>query len=958
MKTYRSSLSSGAALLVVGCAGVFAQTAAPAPAAAAGPAPEVPVELTPFTVTADQDVGYQAANTLAGSRMSTSLKDTAASISIMTEEFLKDIGALSLDEAVNFGNNVELDYTNANNDNGTNEFFTTYRIRGQAATIGRNYFRWKLPADTFNVERIEEDRGPNSILFGIASSGGMVSSQTKQAQTNRDVRRSQLVYGSYDLRRATVDLNQTTRNGKLGVRFNGVVSDTHAYQHFAKNEERRGHLAAKYNLTANSVVRVEYEKGRTFKVTPMSQEVGDNVLKWVNAGRPLVGVPVANAANGIALQANSGNQSVTYVENDGAFRDWRGMAITQAAAVASAVIVNSPLVDNVNFTINIAGPGQTQATAFDTYSAFYQTKLGKRSFLELAYNHQNYDFEAWQAFRISGLQGDPNRFLRDGVTPNPHAGQLYFDTEWEQRLRSEKFDNFRLTASTEFNLGKWGEYRLAGLAERELSFSEKRNYGDIWGSATGFGGAFNASAVSTANTVKHRHYIIERDFGTYYGSIASPKTTGYFSGVPNPLVAGQRISARPAQQSTSDFSDPSEQDSYLAAAQAYFFKRRLALSGGYRADTLYLHEGFRGALDPATGDNTVDNVNYRRTNKTINGHTETYGGVFHVLRWFSVRYNQSNSFELTNSGVRLTPRADAQGYFIGSRVGDNPKGVGQDYGFDLDLLDGRIFIRATKFVTTRAGAQQFTGANIPLTLSNQVMDALQAQGVITAAERALHKIDPGGTETDTESTGYEYSLTANVTKNWRLSANYSITGSVTANYGPEIDDWAKVEIPYMKRFNQNIVTASGLTIGQQIANWEASNVIAKSVEGKGTIGNRREKVSVVSRYSFPDGFLKGFSIGGTARHQSKNVIGIKTNGEWVHGNSFTRADAFCGYRFGRTPSLKQLRNLSLQLNIYNVLDQHDPLIMNIANINAPVLEVNRLRPQEPRYWRLSAEFAF
>ena len=60
--------------------------------------------------------GYQAANTLAGSRLNTSLKDTAASVSIMTEEFLKDIGAISLDEAINFGNNVEPDYMNANNE--------------------------------------------------------------------------------------------------------------------------------------------------------------------------------------------------------------------------------------------------------------------------------------------------------------------------------------------------------------------------------------------------------------------------------------------------------------------------------------------------------------------------------------------------------------------------------------------------------------------------------------------------------------------------------------------------------------------------------------------------------------------------------------------------------------------------------------------------------------------------
>lgn len=99
-------------------------------------------------------------------------------------------------------------------------------------------------------------------------------------------------------------------------------------------------------------------------------------------------------------------------------------------------------------------------------------------------------------------------------------------------------------------------------------------------------------------------------------------------------------------------------------------------------------------------------------------------------------------------------------------------------------------------------------------------------------------------------------------------------------------------------------------------------------------------------------------MGVTARHQSKNVVAATTAEIPVHGNSFTRAGAFLGYRFARLERLKFLKNASLQLNLYNVLNQHDPLILNIANPNAATLDVNRLRPQEPRYWRFSADFAF
>ena len=52
-------------------------TSSPTSAAAATPATEEePIELSPFTVTSDDDQGYRAQNTLAGSRLNSALKDT------------------------------------------------------------------------------------------------------------------------------------------------------------------------------------------------------------------------------------------------------------------------------------------------------------------------------------------------------------------------------------------------------------------------------------------------------------------------------------------------------------------------------------------------------------------------------------------------------------------------------------------------------------------------------------------------------------------------------------------------------------------------------------------------------------------------------------------------------------------------------------------------------------------
>ena len=49
------------------------------------------VTMSPFEVTASEDRGYQAADTLAGTRVHTSLKDVGSAISVVTREFLQEV---------------------------------------------------------------------------------------------------------------------------------------------------------------------------------------------------------------------------------------------------------------------------------------------------------------------------------------------------------------------------------------------------------------------------------------------------------------------------------------------------------------------------------------------------------------------------------------------------------------------------------------------------------------------------------------------------------------------------------------------------------------------------------------------------------------------------------------------------------------------------------------------------
>src|SRR5947207_10881422 len=96
-----------------------AQVAAAPPASVVNPPPatgtsEPAVELSPFEVRAENDVGYQAANTTSGSRLNSRLKDTPASVSTFTPEFLSDIAATNLEEMLAHATNVEIDVEDAN----------------------------------------------------------------------------------------------------------------------------------------------------------------------------------------------------------------------------------------------------------------------------------------------------------------------------------------------------------------------------------------------------------------------------------------------------------------------------------------------------------------------------------------------------------------------------------------------------------------------------------------------------------------------------------------------------------------------------------------------------------------------------------------------------------------------------------------------------------------------------
>ncbi len=201
-------------------------------------------ELSPFQVDGSNDDHYRAGSTLAGTRLNSNLSDVAAAISPFTKEFINDIGADSVEDLLAYSNNtVRMDEGDLANGNQVLEFEFQFDIRGLPATRSRNYFGADtMSMDNFNVERVDESRGPNSILFGVGSAGGVINTSIKRARFT-DINQVQVMFGSNSQLRGSFDFNRVLIEDTLAIRLNAMWDEDKTWRMWEFKNQERFHLA-------------------------------------------------------------------------------------------------------------------------------------------------------------------------------------------------------------------------------------------------------------------------------------------------------------------------------------------------------------------------------------------------------------------------------------------------------------------------------------------------------------------------------------------------------------------------------------------------------------------------------------------------------------------------------------------------------------------------------------------
>jgi hypothetical protein len=230
---------------------VCAQTANPPPATppdqTTAPAnqPPVPVEttpspapsgssetvkLTPFEVNADQAKGYFTPNTTSGTRLSNNIGDIPSAVTVIDKQQLDNTNAQNINDIMMYeagtqGSHTYTPYTGftestrvddalaGSNDNqasigGPNTLST--RVNGLGAPdneVDNGYGIYRIPFDTYNVQSIEIDRGPNSLMFGSGSAAGIVNATSAEAQLNKLNGDASFQGSSFGGFRETADIN-------------------------------------------------------------------------------------------------------------------------------------------------------------------------------------------------------------------------------------------------------------------------------------------------------------------------------------------------------------------------------------------------------------------------------------------------------------------------------------------------------------------------------------------------------------------------------------------------------------------------------------------------------------------------------------------------------------------------------------------------------------------------------
>lgn len=888
------------------------------------------VHLETFRVNTDRDRGYIAVDSLAGGRTNTEIRLTPSAMSSLTRTFLDDTGIYNIRDALKWTPNVVPSDWLAGKQLGNpfNSWDLNFRGAGQSLQGGagptRNYFTFYQAVDTYNVERLEFDRGPNSILFGVGTVGGVLSIYTKVPRFDRDFTTPLAVVDSNGGYRFEADVNRRL-NDTLAVRFNAVDDHAVGWRNNDKKHTQAVDLAVLYKPTNTTSIRVEAEASKSWN-TLISSTYGDGISKWdrtavSNTWGADPGGTGTRASQSAGFGTNPYNVWIPGLADKGVM-NWNGGFITAgvdpdglpvapragwypATIKASAAYpwmpptystANIPVLSSRDFTY---GTGVSKPK-YNDVTGYLDQKLGEHFDAEISVYRYSDDHNAKDYEAATNASIDLNKQLPDG-SPNPNFGKTFADFFLSQQQQNRRVTEAR--AQLNYHV----DTELFGIPVKELLSISAGQQKINWSARQ-----YNAQVNNPAETDPAKNLVWGRlYFDQPNRALNLPQSIG-----------GKTITYAPWPTYWFDFDEVYKLKNAAVASHTRLWNDKLSILLGARRDEYDHHRS--------------EVQSKRMLDDSASGTTYSAGAIYY-FRWLGLFANYSKNFDPIGpgklpglNGQPFGP-ATGQGSEIGLRVSTDDR----KYYASLSHYDSK-----SKNRIYNGGKPDFGG------FWKNYYDAL---GQPWVPERT------GLTYDDTEAlhvSGYEVDITANPTNNLRLSFTYSKPESkivdalpgARAYFANNLSTW-------------NAVVGGASTAATDLRNkiTSAQNTFTQTSVGKTKRGVVDYTASVFANYTFTAEALKGFSVGGGMTFTGKQYL-EDFDGTPYFGSSQTSTALVFAYetKIAKIPT-------RIALNIDNVFDKKDPVItgyhwgwVDDSGRHIP----NSYFLPAPRTFRLSARFTF
>ncbi|HWA88074.1 MAG TPA: TonB-dependent receptor plug domain-containing protein [Opitutus sp.] len=908
-----------APVLRLGTGVALALTLRSASLAQSTPAPDETVTLSPFTVNVQRDQGYIAVDSLAGGRTNTPIKFTPSAMSSLTRTFLDDLNLTNVRDALQWTLNVVPSdwYAGKQSSNPFNAWDYNFRGAGQSLQGGagpmRNYFTFYQVADGYNIDRIETDRGPNSILFGIGTVGGVLSIYTKVPRLEKDFITGTATVDNYGSHRFELDTNQRLSN-KLALRLNAVDDHRNGWRNGDRNHFQAVDLSLLFKPVDATTIRVEAEGGRA-ENTLISTTFPEAVSNWDGTTTsPAWNSVVATPGVESMKQWGPNNYHVWVAgEPDLGLQDWAHgwrsggvyLPVAPYAGWYPTTMVNGsqtldgskiPVLSSRDFTF---GSGLSRPS-YEDLTAFVDQRIGDNLDAELSLYRYTDTQTARDYEGLSYFSYDLNQQLPDG-SANPNFKKPFGDFFLSQQRQNRTVTEYRAQLNWHFDTTIFGvslKQRFSAAAgDQRITWRARERIAQL---------VNGPSSEWTDNMVWSRLYLDQAN--------TPPDLPASIDGV--------AVAYEPLPFDWFDFDETYKLQNASIMSQSLLWDDRISLILGARHDH-YEHHRETANTHVITDD-------------SASGTTYSAGGIYYFVPWLGGFVNYSKNFDPIGPGKSPSLTGQPLGPSTGS---------GYEYGLRLSTPDGKYYATINRYDTQSAGR---------ITTSKIDLAGIWKQYYLASGQPA----DSANTTLsfdDTESldvTGYEAEVTANPTRSLRLQAGYSkpdakvveAMSGQRAYYAANLATWNSAA---------SGTSPDATTLKNLLTN--AQTLLDNNLAGSTKTGLVKYTANVFANYTFLDGALKNFSAGAGVAQTGRQYLTTIGGSKW-YSSTRTITSAVVAYEF-------DLRNIRtrIALNVDNLFNKRDPIITSYDGgwkdaAGAPI--PNGWYFQTPITFRLSARLMF